>query len=434
MNDIMMKNLTRLFAVLFAVVGLTPVVHAYQELDHIVAVVNNDVILESDLDKRLKLVRQNLAEQQTTLPPERQLRRQVLDRIILERLQLQLADQNNIQIDDETLNTNLRRIAQQNGMTLTEFRQVLDSEPGGYAAFREDFRNQMRINLLRKQMIGNRITVTDQEVDNLLANQSAFGAQNRAFHLGHILIATPEAASPEQVKAARQKAEEVLAKLHDGADFAETAVAYSDGQNALQGGDLGWRSPAQLPSLFADTVRDMKPGDISDLIRSPSGFHIIKLFETRGGDRHVVEQTHVRHILITPGQLVSDTAARDRLMQLKNRIEQGEDFATLARSHSQDKVSASKGGDLGWVSPGDLVPAFEETMNKLAPGQLSEPVHSRFGWHLIQVLERRKHDSTEDYRRARARELIRKRKTEEELQLWLRRLRDEAYVDIRLDQ
>ncbi len=404
-----------------------------QPLNRIVAVVNDDVILESELIQRTRLVTENLSEQQTRLPPAQQLERQVLERIIVERLQLQLADQNNIQVDDETLNASLRQVAQQNGMTLTEFREVLEAENGGYAAFRDDFRNQIRINRLRQQMVGNRINITEQEVDNLLASQTAFGDQGLTYRLGHILVATPEAASPEEIQAASRKVQTLLERLQQGADFAQTAVAESDGQNALQGGDLGWRSAAQLPSLFAEPIRNMKAGEVSEPIRSPSGFHIIKLFEIKGDERRIVKQTHARHILITPDQLISNAGALERLLQLKNRIEGGEDFATLARSHSHDKVSASKGGDLGWVNPGDLVPPFEEAMDKLSVNQLSEPVRSQFGWHLIQVLERRSHDSTADFQRAQARDLIRKRKTDEELELWLRRLRDEAYVEYRID-
>lgn len=424
--------MTRLLLAFLAALTFAGLAQA-EPLNRIVAVVNDDVVLENELAKRMAIVQENLAEQQTAAPATRQLRRQVLERIIVERLQLQLADQNNIRVDDETLNANLRQVAQQNGMTLTEFRQVLEEEPGGYVSFRNDFRNQIRINRLRQQMVGNRINVTEQEVDNLLASQTAFGDQTRAYRLGHILIATPEAASPEEIQAATEKAERILTELRQGADFAQLAVAESDGQNALQGGDLGWRSPAQLPSLFADSIRDMQAGEVSDLIRSPSGFHIIKLHEIKGEERRLIEQTHARHILITPDLLVSNAAARARLLQLQDRIRGGEDFATLARSHSHDKVSATKGGDLGWVNPGDLVPPFEEAMNQLAPGELSDPVRTQFGWHLIQVLERRQHDSTDDYRRAQARNLIRKRKTEEELQLWLRRLRDEAYVEYRLE-
>lgn len=406
---------------------------AAQTLNRIVAVVNNDVILASELEDKVQLVTSQLREQNTQLPDPGQLRRQVLERLVMERLQLQVAERNNIEVDDETLNANLRNIAAQNGVNLTEFRQRLQAEGMDYAAFREELRNQIKINRLRQQTVVNRIDITDQEVDNLLASQTAWSDQTRDYHLAHILIATPEAASPEQIQAAEARAGEVLEKLRGGADFSETAVAVSESETALEGGDLGWRKAAQLPSLFADVVRDMRPGEISDLIRSPSGFHIIKLVDVRGDERHVITQSRVRHILLQPDEMLSEADARLRIEQLRGRLETGADFAELARSHSTDKVSASEGGDLGWVSPGEMVPEFEEAMRKLAPGEISEPVQSRFGWHLIQVLERRERDSTADYQRSRAREMIRQRKTDEEMELWLRRLRDESYIEYRLE-
>ena len=426
-----------LFAKLFLILlclGALPAQAAPAELNRIVAVVNDDVILATELEDRLRLVKQQLAARQAEIPDDDTLRRQVLDRLILERLQLQLADQNNIRVDDETLNASLGNIARENGMTLTEFRKVLERDGQDWARFREDLRNQIRINRLRQQMVGNRINVTEQEIDNLLANEAAWGDRGREYHLAHILISTPEGASPEQIAETRRKAEEVLAELRAGADFARTAIAYSDDRNALEGGDLGWRKAAQLPDLFADAVRKLEPGEVSDLIRSPSGFHIIKLIETRGDERKVVTQTHARHILLRPDALQSREQVLTRLQQLRERIIGGEDFATLARANSQDKLSAARGGDLGWVNPGDLVPRFEEAMNRLQPGEISQPVETRFGWHLIQVLDRRSHDRTEDFRRAQARDFIQRRKMDEELELWLRQLRDEAYVEIRLDQ
>ncbi|MAT66390.1 MAG: molecular chaperone SurA [Gammaproteobacteria bacterium] len=426
---------TRLLPI-FLFLGLLPGLSApaaAQPINRIVAVVNDDVILASELEDKVQLVRSQLAQQNTQPPDPAQLERQVLERLIMERLQLQVAERNNIEVDDETLNANLRNIASQNGVTLTEFRQTLEREGMDYAAFREELRSQIMINRLRQQTVINRIDISDQEVDNLLASQTAWSDQTRDYHLGHILIATPEAASPEQIQAAERKAAGVLEKLRGGDDFSETAVAVSESETALEGGDLGWRKAAQLPSLFADVVRDMQPGEISDLIRSPSGFHIIKLINVRGEERHVITQSRVRHILLQPDEMTSEADVRLRIEQLRGRLETGADFAELARSHSTDKVSASNGGDLGWVNPGDMVPEFEQAMNKLAPGEISEPVQSRFGWHLIQVLERRERDSTEDYRRARAREMIRQRKTDEEMELWLRRLRDESYIEYRLE-
>jgi peptidyl-prolyl cis-trans isomerase SurA len=407
---------------------------AVQELERIVAIVNDDVVLEGELHDRISMVLEQLNAQNTSLPPEEAIRRQVLERIIVEKLQLQLADSNNIQVDDEALNASIREIASKNNMSLEEFRSILEAENHSFASFREELRNQIRINQVRQQMVGNRIKITDQEIENFFASEETAGDVGTEYHLAHILIAVPEAASPEQVQAAQKKAEDVLAQLRAGSDFAEMAVAVSAGQTALQGGDLGWRKVAELPSVAADTIRQMQAGDISDLLRNPSGFHIVKLIDVRGGAAHHVSQTHARHILLKAGELSSADDARVRLEQLRERLVGGEDFAGLARSHSQDKLSASRGGDLGWINPGDMIPRFEAAMDKLQPGEISEPVKTQFGWHLIQVLGRRQHDSTDDYQRAKAREAILRYKTNVETDLWLRRLRDEAYVEYRTDE
>lgn len=400
-----------------------------EPLNGIVATVNDDVVLKSELIEREKMVLGQLEQQNAQLPPRSALRKQVLDRLIIENLQLQMAARSGIRIDDETLNRNLRTMAKQNEMTLDEFRQVLEKDGFNYVAFREQFRKQLTMNRIRQQMVDNRVDVTEQEVDHLLATAASFSDQNREYRLAHILVSVPEAASPEQVQAGRERVEDILARLRAGTDFAQTAIAESDGQQALSGGDLGWRKSAQLPSFFADIVGDMQTGQISDPIRSPSGFHLIQLVDVRGDERHMIKQTRVRHILLRPDALVSEEDVAVRIRQLRERIVQGEDFATLARAHSQDPGSGSEGGNLGWVTPGQMVPEFEEAMNRLHAREVSEPVKSRFGWHLIQVLERRERDNTADYRRARARESIRQRKTDEELEIWLRRLRDESYIE-----
>ena len=426
MLNILLKRL------LFSLLMLGAAAHAGAEpLNRIVAVVNDDIVLESELDARLALVREQLRGQDTELPPESVLRQQVLERVIVDKLQLQLAAANNIQVDDETLTGNLRNIAEQNGMTLEQFRTTLEQEGHNFVSFREEIRNQIIIARLHQQMVGNRINVSEQEIDNQIANAKTSGSDDKEYHLSHILVPVPEGAGPDDIGAAEDRAEEIVAKLRGGADFAATAVSVSAGQTALQGGDLGWRSAAQLPTVLVETVRTLTPGEITDPIRAAGGFHIVKLNDVRGDGRHVVTQTHVRHILLTADELLPESEVQNRLEQLRQRIQGGEDFAALARSHSKDKVSASKGGDLGWVNPGDLVPQFEEAMNALAPSAVSEPVQSRFGWHIIQVLERREHDSTDEFQRNKVREQIRKRKTDEELALWLRRLRDEAYVEYR---
>jgi peptidyl-prolyl cis-trans isomerase SurA len=405
-----------------------------EALNRIVAVVNDDVIVESELAAREAMIVDQLRQQHAQLPPRPTLRKQVLDRLVLENLQLQMAERTGIRVDDETLNASLRNLAKQNGMTLTEFREVLERDGFDYAAFREEFRDQIIMNRIRQEMVDKRVQVTEQEVDQLLATAASHNDQDREYRLAHILVSVPEAASPEQVQAARQRAEDILARLREGADFEQTAIAESDGQQALSGGDLGWRKTGQLPSFFSDTVGRLKQGQVSDLIRSPSGFHIIKIMDIRGGERHVVKQTHARHILLQADALVSESEVSSRMGQLRERIEQGEDFATLARSHSQDPGSASEGGDLGWITPGQMVPEFEKAMDQLQPGEISEPVESRFGWHLIQVLDRRERDDTREYRRNRAREAIRQRKADEELEIWLRRLRDESYIEYIADE
>jgi peptidyl-prolyl cis-trans isomerase SurA len=403
-------------------------------INHIVASVNDDVILETELIAREKQIVAQLQQQGAQLPPLAILKKQVLDRLILENLQLQLAERSGIRVDDDTLNKNLRNMARQNNLTLTQFREVIEKEGYDYVAFREQFRDQITMNRVRQQMVENRIQVTDQEIDNLLANAASFNDQNREYRLAHILISTPEAASPEQLQEARQRAESILSRLQAGADFEQMAIAESDSQTALNGGDLGWRKTGQLPSFFTNVVGQLKKGQISELIHTPSGFHLIKISDIRGDERHLINQTHARHILLRPDALVSEKDIMIRMEQLRERVAQGEGFAQLARAHSQDPGSSSEGGDLGWVAPGEMVPEFEQAMDELRPGQVSEPVKSRFGWHLIQVMERRQHDDTEKYRRTRARESIRQRKVDEELEIWLRRMRDESYVEYHFDE
>jgi peptidyl-prolyl cis-trans isomerase SurA len=405
-----------------------------EPLNRIVAVVNDDVILESELATREAMVIEQLQQQQSQLPSSATLRKQVLDRLVLENLQLQMAERSGIRVDDETLNNNLRKLAGQNNMTLTEFRQVLERDGFDYASFREEFRDQIIMNRIRQEMVDNRVQVTEQEVDQALASAASSSDQNREYRLAHILVSVPEAASPEQVRAAKQRAQDILTRLRDGADFEQTAVAESDGQQALSGGDLGWRKVGQLPSFFSGAVGQLNKGQVSDLIRSPSGFHIIKITDVRGDERHVVKKTQARHILLKTDDLAPEGETENRIRQLRDRIEQGEDFATLAQSHSQDPGSASEGGDLGWVTPGQMVPEFEKAMDQLAPGEVSEPIQSRFGWHLIQVIDRREDDDTKEYQRNRVREAIRQRKADEELEIWLRRLRDESYVEYIADE
>ncbi len=415
---------------LFALVGLARAADV-QDLDSIVAVVDDSVVLRSELD--VKLAEVQAQNQGANLPPRDVLERQVLEFLINEKVQLNAAEQAGIKIDDNMINTAMNRLAQQNGMTPEQFRQTLEKNGVPYEGFRKELRRQLMIGRLHAQEVVDKIVVTDQEVQSYLASKALASGNQSAYHLLHILIATPDGASPEQVKAAEEKARKIVQQLRQGADFREVALANSDDKQALQGGDLGWLKPADMPALFVEPVAKLSRGEVTDPIRSASGFHILKLEDVKGGaEQHVITQTHVRQILIRTNELVSDQDARIRLSQLRQRILGGENFDALARSHSDDKGSAIKGGDLGWVNPGDTVPAFEEQMSRLQPGQVSEPFHTQFGWHIVQVLGRRQYDSTDEVRLAQARDAVRRRKAKEQIELFDRSLRDQAYVDIRL--
>jgi len=403
-------------------------------LNRIAAVVNSDVILTSELNASLQQVVAQLNKKGTPLPDTSALISQVLERLIVDALQMQIAERNGLTIDDNTLNEELQTLAGESGVSLSEFREILEKEGYSYAVFRENIREKLLIQEVRRQMVANRIKVSDQEIDNLLASLEASGLGDVKYHFANIMISIPEAPGPEEIEAARLRASNILMRLREGSDFEQTAIAESDGQNALEGGDLGWRSIGQIPSLFTDTARHIQVGEVSDLIQSSGGFHIIKLLEKTGGERHLVNQTKARHILIKTDTVNTDDDVKIRMEQLEIRLEGGEDFASLARSNSQDTLSAAKGGDLGWVSQGDTVPRFEAAMNRLAVGEISKPVQTQFGWHIIQVEARREYDSTDEFERTKAKRLVQTRKYEEELFLWLRRLRDESYVEYRLDE
>lgn len=405
------------------------------ELDRIVAVVNNDVIVESELGARMRLVKDQLRQSGTALPPEDVLRKQVLERLVIEKLQIQIAEKNGIRVEEETLNRAVEGVAKQNKFTVSQFKDILERDGFDFARFREDIRNEILISRLQQRQLQSRITVTDRDIDNYISTLEKQGSDASAYKLSHILVAVPEAASSESIADARKKAEAIVETLRNGAEFAKVAVAESDGQQALQGGDLGWRDGAGLPTIFADIVPKMSKGEVSDPIKSASGFHVIKLMDVRGdAGRHVVTQTRARHILVRPNEVITENDAKTRLEQLRLRIEGGESFEDLARANSDDRSSALQGGNLGWVNPGDTVPDFENVMNSVPAGGLSEPFQTRFGWHIVQVLERREFDDTEKAKRAAAAEQIRRRKMDEELQNWLRQLRDEAYVELRLDE
>jgi peptidyl-prolyl cis-trans isomerase SurA len=426
----MYKQLVLLFLVLNIV---SPLVQA-EVLNHIVAVVEDDVILDNELTNEVANIVSKLKGNNVSLPPEYVLRRQVLERMIVDKLQKQLAARSGIQVSDEMLRNSVGEIASRNGLSVDAFREEIERQGMSYKAFEDNLRNEIATNQLRGREIGSRIKVTDAEVAHFMETQGGNIASNSKYHLGHILIAVSQSAASAAIQKANQKAEQVVADLRAGKDFKQMAISVSNDDNALKGGDLGWRSTGQIPSLFVDVVGKMKQGEISDPIRSPSGYHIIKILEMEDLGHHLVTKTKVRHILVKTNELVDDDEARKRLQALRERIVDGDDFAALARAHSDDKGSAINGGSLDWVTPGALVPPFEEAMNKLDINQLSQPIQTQFGWHLIQVLGRENQDNSDQFKKDRVRDEIRKRKIEEETELWLRRLRDEAYVEIDQDK
>ena len=406
------------------------------ELDRVVAVVNDDIISRSELDARLGRVREQLRQSGTAPPPPDALRRQVLERLILRRLQLQIARNSGMRVDDESLNRTILRIAEQNELTLREFRDAVERDGHDFARFREEIREDILIAEVRRRRVENQINISQRDIDDYISMMESRGtdADRHRYRIGHILIAVPDGASSEEIDEARGRAERVLEELRAGADFANMAVTHSDGQKALEGGDLGWRLASDLPTMLADAVLRLETGDVSEPVRSASGFHLVKLVDRQGSQRQMIRQTLARHILITLDALTDNAEARRQLGVLRERIVNGEDFGELARTHSDDPGSASRGGELGWIDPGNTVPVFERTMDSLAPGAISEPFRSQFGWHLVQVLERRDRDATETSRRAEARRRLRSRKIEENTQAWLRRVRGEAYVEYRLGE
>ena len=430
----MMKGLKHLFMAACCTLAMANgTVHAKPvPLDRIVAVVDKDVVMESELNNRISSVQRQLSSRNINLPPENILKQQVLEQLILENLQLQMGHRGGVRIDDWTLNDAISRIASRNGMSVEQFKKNIETDGMSFANAREEIRREMIINRVRQRQIGERIQISEQEVDNFLKSPEGQASMQIEYRLGHILIATPDNPTPEQVRTAQQQAGELAQKLNQGANFAELAIAYSKGQNALKGGDLGWRSSDQLPSLFADQAIKMTKGQVSAPVRSPGGFHLFKLLDTRGNEKHMEEQIHVRHILIKPNEIRSDLESQMLAKNLYDRIESGEEFSELAKAYSDDPGSALNGGDLNWIAPRTLVPEFQQAM-KLTPEKIvSEPFKSPFGWHILQVLGKRDSDVSDKVRRNKVREILASRKFEEELQVWLREIRDQSYVEVRL--
>jgi len=403
------------------------------QVDRIVAVVNEDVITQNDLTERMAVVVANLQKQGTPLPSQETLTKQLLERMINDMVQMQLAKETGIKVDDQTLDRTIQAIAQENNLQLPAFRELLEKDGVRWNRFREDIRQEIMTGKLRERDVEGSITVTESEVDNQLALEAREQTTDTEFRLAHILVLVPEQANATQIEARRKRALQALGELRKGSDFAQISASFSDAPDALQGGNLGWRSAARLPGIFSEAINNLKPGEISDILKSPNGFHIVKLLEKRGRDASAgVLQTKARHILLRTKDTLTDDEAKERLSRLRERVTTGADFAELARVHSED-TSAQKGGDLGWLSPGDTVPEFERTLNGLRDGEVSAPIQTQFGWHLVQVQERRNEAMSDDRRRATARQTLRQRKSEEAFQDWLRQQRDRAFVEMRAE-
>ena len=403
-------------------------------IDRIEVVVNDDVITHQELEARTASVTKMLQRQKTMLPDSNVLERQVLERMISEMLQDQFAKESGLRVDDAMLDKTILRIAQQNKFdSVGAFRAKVEEDGTSFKEFREEIRNEMIATRLREREVDSKLVISENEVDNYLSNQARQEGKGDELQLAHIMVVVPEQASADKIQSFQKRAEEALAKLRGGAPFSQIAAGYSDAQDALKGGELGWRTADRLPPIFAEALQKMKPGEVSEVLRSPNGFHIIKLLDRRSKDTPVVvTQAHARHILIKTSELVSESDAKNRLQEIKQRIDKGANFAEEARLHSEDG-SAPQGGDLGWLSPGETVPEFESAMDALKTGQVSGLVQSSFGWHLIQVMERRHTDVTEEQKRQRARMAIRSVKSDEAYQDWLRQLRDRAFIEYHND-
>lgn len=427
-----MQAFFRIHRLICAVALMAALSAQAQVLDKVVAVVNKDVVTQSELNIRQQMITSQLKRKGTALPSAAQLRSQVLERLIMERIQLQQAESVGIRVDESMLDRAIGRIAEDNKMDMTAFRKAVADEGFSWEQFREQIRTEITLAQLREREVDSRIDITNAELDAALSNQDNNAMASSEFQLAHILLRAPEGATPEQWKAVMRRAEDVLALIKQGEDFSKVAATYSNAQDAMQGGVLDWRPFRRLPEIFAERLTGMKKGDVSPILRSPVGLHIFKLVDVREANqaKTEIEQTHARHILLRASDTLSEAEAVRRLSDLRDRIRNGADFGEIAKANSSD-LSAVRGGDLGWISPGDTVPDFERAMNALKPGEVSDVVQSPFGWHLIQVIERRKMDVTEERRKLEVRKALRDRKSDESYEDWLRQLRDTAYVEIK---
>ena len=400
-------------------------------LDRIAAVVDTGVVLESEVDDQMKEITARLQAQNTALPPESVLRKQVLDRLILQRIQLEQAEHDGISISEDQLNAALEDVAKRNNIAFADLPTVLSQQGIDYAGYREEMRQQLTLGLLRQRDVLQRIAVTPREIDQFLEKQAKQPATGEEYNVSHILISVPPNATPAQIAEAQQKANDVYQRANKGEDFGKLAVAYSNSEDALEGGSLGWRQGSELPTFLTNLILGLKPGQVAAPLRTPTGIHIVKLNQVRSQEKNeIVEQIHLRHILLKTNALQDDATVRQRLEQIRQQIVNGESFAVAASAASQDPGSASEGGDLGWQSPDVYDPKFSDAAEKLKVGEISQPFKTRYGWHIVQLLGRRNHDETQEVKRLNAMEAIRASKADEDTELWLQHLRDDAYVKI----
>lgn len=403
-----------------------------QQIDKIAAVVNEGVVLKSQVDQQYEAVVARLKGQEGQMPPAQVIRQQVLERLVLQEIQAQRAERLGIAVSDEMLNSALRDVAQRNGIPFDQMPMAMARQGVDYAAYREDMRREIALSLLRQRDVLTRIYVSPRELEQALDRQAGQADDNAEYDVSHILLSLPESATAEQMNQVEQRAQEIQQRAVAGEDFGQLAITYSQAQSALERGKLGWRRAAQLPQFISEEVVKLEPGQVSPPLRTPTGFHIVKLDAVRGGDGPmVVEQVHARHILLRPTEVQDDATTRQRLEDLRERILAGEDFAALASITSEDPGSAAQGGDLGWAGPGTFVPDFDEALGKLQENEISEPFRTQYGWHIVQMLGKRFHDQSDEVRRQRVLTALRESKVDEETELWLRRLRDEAYVEYR---
>ena len=418
--------------VLLAVLAPLSVQAERKLLDQVVAIVDEDVILQTELEARINTITSRLSAQGTALPPRQVLEERVLDQLITESIQMQMADRAGMRISDNELNETMANIAERNGMSLPQFEIQLEAEGVTYNQAREQIRKEMLTSRVQQRQVGNRVRVTDREVENYLESLEARGGNNAQYRLAYIFVSVDDPSDEAEVDAAREKAERLRSEIANGRDFREVAVAESDASNALEGGDMGWRAEGQLPSLVAPVVPELPVGEPSDVLENNSGFHLVMVMDKRGGEQQqMIQQHRVRHILVRPSEATTDSQAETVIRDLYQQLQNGASFSALAREYSDDPVSGSDGGNLGWVSPGQMVPAFAQAMLDADIGELRGPFRSQFGWHILQVQERRQKDISGDVRDAEARQAIYRRKFETELQNWLQEIRDEAFVEFK---